>query len=379
MRRAAWAVPPRPWALHVTLTLGNLTDRWIDHQVLSGSRFSGRILGWECQGSRQTHWLLAADRTDLRVAFGLMPHTGGKSTAWLATEFRGDRAPSLVHAHYGPVAAGFRHLAHAVGVPLVTSFYGYDATQTKYRERAVWRRRYGRLFESGAAFIIEGPAMGARLEALGCPPEKLHVVRIPVDAAGLGECHRKRAPGFRVVMAGRFSEKKGFDTGIRAFARSLRERPDAELLLVGGGELEGRFRALVNECKLTSKVRWAGRLPFQPFMNEVGTAAVVLFPSRTASDGDSEGGAPVTLAEAQWLGVPAIVSDHDDLPFLAAPGTAVLPPEDVDAWASALEDLYVNAGALDALGRSARAFAQLHHDPLDSMRGRERAYDIALR
>jgi colanic acid/amylovoran biosynthesis glycosyltransferase len=38
-------------------------------------------------------------------------------------------------------------------------------------------------------------------------------------------------------------------------------------------------------------------------------------PSLTARDGDSEGGAPTMIAEAQIMGTPMIASDHADIPF----------------------------------------------------------------
>jgi colanic acid/amylovoran biosynthesis glycosyltransferase len=375
-----WDIPPAPWALHSTPLLGNLTERWIEVQLAASRRYPPRLMGMEIaeQAARQQHWLVVRDRRDLLMAYKGMFKSGGVSPVWLVTEFQGDRRPSVMHVHYGPPAAQLRHLARVLRTPLVASFYGYDATKAKYRESWLWRGRYRRLFRDAAVLIAEGPAMAARLQALGCPSEKVHVVRLPADARSLERCMRPKAEVFRAVIAGRFAEKKGFDVGIRAFARALRGRSDAELLMIGGGELEANYRRLVRETGIASQVRWAGRLPFDAFMSRVSTAHVGLFPSRTAHNGDSEGGAPVTLIEAQWLGVPAIVSDHDDLPFVAAPGASVvLQPRAIDDWAAALLSLYQDPARTAAMGNQARTFAEAEHSPEANARRRELLYDSA--
>jgi glycosyltransferase involved in cell wall biosynthesis len=114
-------------------------------------------------------------------------------------------------------------------------------------------------------------------------------------------------------------------------------------------------------------------------MRLVAGARLALFPSRTGHHGDSDGGAPVTLAETQWLGVPAIVSDHDDLPYLAAPGASlVLPGDDLDAWAEALAELHGDPARLDAMGPAAAQFARAEHSPEANMRAREQIYESAI-
>jgi colanic acid/amylovoran biosynthesis glycosyltransferase len=256
----------------------------------------------------------------------------------------------------------------------VASFYGYDAALDRVVGSAVWRRRYRRLFSEASVVLVEGPRMAERVGALGCPDERLRVVRLPADAAGLEGIARRPADDFVVVAAGRFVGKKGFDTAVRAFARGLRGR-DARLLMVGGGELEAEYRRLARDGGIEAQVTWIDALPFREFMSHVAGATVAIFPSRTADDGDTEGGAPVTLIETQWLGVPTLVSDHDDLPFVAAPGGSMtLPASDVDAWADALRALYDDPAPLPEMGASAAAFARAQHSPEGNAAAREGIY-----
>jgi colanic acid/amylovoran biosynthesis glycosyltransferase len=372
-----WALPDGPWILHSAPLLGNLTDRWIALQSEPTPRYDSRLLGRELLpgASQEPNWLVARERRDLWLAHKATFKSRGLSSRWVARPFESS-PPAAVHVHYAPLAALQRRLAAGLNAPLVASFYGYDATERRFVEERRWRRRYSRLFKTARAIVVEGPVMATRVQALGCPAERLHVIRLPADARSLQQCEGPKADGFLCVLAGRFIEKKGFDVGIRAFARGLSDRPDARLLIIGGGELEPELRRIVAELGIADRVRWGGRLPFREFMTEIGRAHVCLYPSRTAASGDSEGGAPVTLIEAQWLGVPSLVSDHDDLPFVAAPeGSVILSPTAIDAWAEALRELSGSPARLERMGAAARQYARAYHSPEENVRQREAVYD----
>jgi colanic acid/amylovoran biosynthesis glycosyltransferase len=372
-----WDLPGPPWVLHSRSLLGKLTEPWIDTQARATSRYGSRLLGLTAvDGSTPApHWLLARERLDLRLAYSQRARLGGVSSLWLLSQLRAS-PPDVVHAHFGPGGTEVLTLARALRVPLATSFYGVDATAERFTEGRAWKRRYGRLFRHGRGFIAEGPAMASRVEALGCDPDRIHVVRLPANAEALEGVPVEKADQFVAAVAGRFIPKKGFDLGIRAFARALGGLADARLLMVGGGELEGSYRRLVEELGIGAQVTWAGRLPFQEFMRRLATAHVSLYPSRTAPDGDSEGGAPVVLIEAQWLGVPGLISEHDDLPFVSAPdGSVRLGSYAVDDWADALRGLYEDRSRALELGREASRFAREHHSPAANAVARESVYD----
>jgi colanic acid/amylovoran biosynthesis glycosyltransferase len=302
-----------------------------------------------------------------------MLELGGFGGPVLARRFRSS-PPIAIHAHFGVIAATQTSLARSLDAPLLASFYGYDAAMSRIVDSSMWQRRYRRLFGEVGAVLVEGPAMGARVAKLGCPEDRLRVVRLPADEAGLEGILRTSPETFVVAAAGRFVPKKGFDTAIHAFARALRGR-DATLMLIGGGDLAAAHRQLVHDTGIEDQVKWFDALPFRDFMSLLASASVAVFPSRTAPDGDSEGGAPVTLIETQWLGVPTLVSDHDDLPFAAAPGgSVVLPPTDVDAWAGALRAAYDDPGALAEMGRKGAAFSKENNSPQANSAMRESIY-----
>jgi len=80
---------------------------------------------------------------------------------------------AILHAHFGTTGTGALKAKKALGIPLVTSFYGFDVSLAGQYEE--WRNRYKQLFQQGDLFLAEGPFLGKRLEALGCPVEKIRI------------------------------------------------------------------------------------------------------------------------------------------------------------------------------------------------------------
>jgi colanic acid/amylovoran biosynthesis glycosyltransferase len=99
-------------------------------------------------------------------------------------------------------------------------------------------------------------------------------------------------------------------------------------------------------------------------VKELEAADLFAQPSLTASDGDSEGGAPTTLLEAQACGVPILATSHADIPHVVVEGeSALLAPErDAEALAAGLERLLAEPERWPAMGRAGRAHVLTHHD-----------------
>ena len=89
-----------------------------------------------------------------------------------------DKAYHVLHAHFGPVASSFRFARDLWRAPMVRSFHGYDFSS--------WPRKHGEgvyagLFETADAITAGSSHALSRLEALGCPPEKLHKLSVGLD------------------------------------------------------------------------------------------------------------------------------------------------------------------------------------------------------
>jgi colanic acid/amylovoran biosynthesis glycosyltransferase len=265
--------------------------------------------------------------------------------------------PDLVHAHFGPQGFAAAEPCARGGVPLATTFYGYDLGVAR---EPSWARRYGSLWRKGAAFLVEGPFMAARLAALGAPRERIRIQRLPVDVERIPHRPRERRAGepLRLLQVARFVEKKGVDMSVRALARL----PGAELTLVGDGPLRDAIGELARAEGVAGRVRFLGSRTHAEVLDLLLASDLLIQPSRTASNGDTEGGAPYILLEAQASGLCVVASDHADIPDTCAPEAwFAFPENDLEALVAAVQD--AAAAALDwpERGRAARAFVRQRH------------------
>jgi colanic acid/amylovoran biosynthesis glycosyltransferase len=378
---------------HVTGRAGRFSEIWIDGQVEGVERYRSTL--WSLRQPEDPYYWRSRprplDRTDLvvrlanRLSRTRPVELGGSVVPDLArvlvARSRSVRAAdvSLFHAHFGYLAYLWSGVSERTGIPLVASFYGVDASAERF-QAPPWSGRYRTLFSLARRILVEGPHMARRLAGLGCPEEKIEVVRLPFAPPAIGpEDVRNRE--FAVVLGGRFVRKKGFDIALRAFATAF-PRGREQLVFAGQGPEEHPLRRLAEELRIAERVSFRGPLPVGEFAALLQRSHVTLFPSVTAPNGDSEGGAPLTIPLAQALGVPIIVSDHDDLPWAAAPGTPVVRSGDAEELAAALADLYraslARTPELTARLEAARRFVEEVHDPRRLAREREAVYDRAL-
>src|SRR5262249_12272304 len=214
-----------------------LTGSWIHSQLINTTRHTPIVVTEETQN-------LGTFPFAPLYAYGDLGYTGkvwlglragqrrGLHSAFCTRLLRRQHA-RLIHAHCGNVGAMLLEVRSRVGLPMVTSFYGSDATQLA--RDPVWRERYRRLFTEGQAFLAEGPTMRAALRALDCPTEKIiiHHLGVPLDSLPF-VVRRPDASGVvKVLIAGTFREKKGIPYALRAVDRAPKRNPRLQVTLLG--------------------------------------------------------------------------------------------------------------------------------------------------
>jgi glycosyltransferase involved in cell wall biosynthesis len=149
-----------------------------------------------------------------------------------------------------------------------------------------------------------------------------------------------------VVLPAAFRDFKGIPVAVEAWPAVLERVPDAVLSLVGGGELEDRIRARIDELGLEKSVVLAGVRSDMPAVYRA--ADIVLLPSIHGEN------LPTVLIEAAAAGRPVAATDVGGIPDIVDHGrTGVLfERDDPTALATAVVGLLEDPELRRRLGQA---------------------------
>lgn len=280
-------------------------------------------------------------------------------------------APHLIHAHFGTCGYDMLPYARWFNIPLVTSFYGYDAYQIP-QIWPWWRDRYKTLFRRGRLFLAEGPVMRQKLIELGCPPEKIVVHHIGIKSAKYEFHVRKPDNEVRLLICGRFVEKKGIPYAIEAL-NLLKSKVTSKvhLTIVGDSDEKGtlteekrRILNLIERYKITDAVTITGYIPHSELIKLIYKHHICLAPSVHACAGDAEGGFPVILTEVLATGMPVVAFNHCDIPYIVQDGKSgfIVQERDTDAFAERLAYLIEHPQIWPKMGSAGRSYVEANYD-----------------
>jgi colanic acid/amylovoran biosynthesis glycosyltransferase len=282
---------------------------------------------------------------------------------------------ALLHAHFGYEGGRLLRAQQRSGRPLLTTFYGADATE--YARYPRWMAQYRRLFERGALFLAEGGAMAERLVSLGCPADKVRVWHLGVDVERIAFVERKRSEHVRLLICAGFKEKKGIPWALRGLAMALQRAPfDYSLTLIGDGDDRSDIEREVDALGLRPHTSFRGMLPYAQVVDELSLHDILLQTSVTAANGDGEGGAPVILLDAQASGMPIVGSTHADIPEYVRDGESGFLAEerDVEGIAERIQWL-VERADWAAMGRAGRRHVETEYSAQRQTQALELIYD----
>jgi len=237
----------------------------------------------------------------------------------------------LVLCNFGPVGLQAAKAAQSLGAdhaPIWTIFHGYDMSSYLLRHG---ENVYDPLFARGDRFLAISEHWAERLRQLGCPPERIGILRMGVDCDAIPFVP-PRNPGpnaLRLLFVGRLVEKKGAEYAIRALAwvRETHPRLDWSFTIAGDGPLSDELEALAQSLGVSDRVRFLGLVSSRQVREELARADIFILPSVISADGDKEG-IPVSLMEAMAAGVPVVSTFHSGIPELIEHGVSgLLAPE----------------------------------------------------
>jgi colanic acid/amylovoran biosynthesis glycosyltransferase len=277
------------------------------------------------------------------------------------------RRLALIHAHFGVEGVYALPVAKRLGIPLVTTFHGFDATLSTAAllSSPAWANYplfRGQLARQGDLFLCASSFIRNRLLAMGFPEPRTRVHYIGVDCTAI--LPRDPAEETRTVLhVARLVEVKGAKHLIGAFARLAERFADVELMIVGDGPLKASLQALANSLNIGGRVRFLGARPYPEVLGLMRKAAMLVLPSVRAADGRVEG-LGMVLLEAAATGVPTIGSRIGGIPEGVIDGeTGLLAPErDEESLAERMAALLDDDAMRLAMGKRARALVEDRFD-----------------
>lgn len=283
----------------------------------------------------------------------------------------------LIHAHFGHQGCRCLRAKLKTELPMVTSFYGFDVSRDQNDPK--WKKMYHQLFAEGDLFLVEGGAMAQRLVEAGCHPDKVRVHRLGVSLSDIEFQPRAQAYGvISFLICAPFREKKGIPFALRALEQVRASRPLAcKLTLVGDGPEREAIVSVLKETSLSEVTTLRGWLSYPDLLEEMASCHLLLQTSVTADDGDTEGGAPVILLDAQASGMPVVASRHADIPEYVVDGkTGYLAPErDVEALADRILELVDHPEVWPTMGKAGRDHVTEHFNATTQSEKLEQIYD----
>jgi colanic acid/amylovoran biosynthesis glycosyltransferase len=215
--------------------------------------------------------------------------------------------PVLVHAHFGPDGLRALPLARQLGLPLIVTFHGSDATALHPRrgEATFGHRRYlanrGTLQRGASLFLAVSDFIRGKLLEQDVAPEKVMVHYIGVDTRLFSPAGVESEP--IVLFVGRLSERKGPNYLIQAMAEVQKEFPQVELVLIGDGPLR---KSLEQQAKSSlKKFRFLGAQSPETIREWMDRASLFAASSVKIDSGEEEAFGMV-FAEAQAMQKPVV-------------------------------------------------------------------------
>jgi len=268
----------------------------------------------------------------------------------------------ILHAEFGPEGVYGLFIKESFGLPLVTSFRGYDLYLEPVRNPGI----YDELFEKGDLFLFRSKSMLKDAVKIGCPNDRSRVHHTSLDLNRLPYAARKlpskRKP-IKLLSVGRFVEKKAPLLAVEVFSKLCETRENLEFTMVGGGPLFEETKGMVKKCGLEGKVHLPGFVPYADVVSEMLSSHIFFMPFQTASDGDKEG-IPNSLKEASATGMPVVSTFHSGITEAVIDGkTGLLASEgDVEGLVDKLSYLIENQDLWGQFGMAGRELMEEEFD-----------------
>jgi len=259
-----------------------------------------------------------------------------------------------VHAHFGSNSTAVAMLCHLLGGP----GYSFTAHGPEEFDKPLAMSLGEKITRSRFAVAISSFGRSQLMRWCEHPHwSKVHIIHCGLDADFLASTAPPLPDSPRLLNIGRLSGQKGQLLLVEAFAGVVAKRPDAELVLVGDGELRGEIERAIERLGLQKNVSITGWASNARVREELGKARCLVLPSFAE-------GLPVVIMEALALGRPVLTTYVAGIPELVSAECGWLVPAGaIEPLTEAmLEVLATDVATLTARGAEGQRRVRAMHD-----------------
>lgn len=291
---------------------------------------------------------------------GLTRHLAYFAEAVLLLDEMRQRGVDHVHVHFGTNPAAVAQIMRAMGGPSYSfTVHGPDEFDAPIGLSLASKA-------ADAEFVVAVSHYGSAQLRRWLAPEHWYKIRVVHCAVGdeLFERARPIDPASKaLVSVGRLHSQKGQLLLLEAFAAAVEQGADAELVLVGDGELRPQLESRIVERGLGTRVRITGWLDGEHVQRELLAARALVLPSFAE-------GLPTVIMEAFALGRPVLSTYVAGIPELVQPGENgwLVPAGSQEALTAAiLELMQTPLAELERRAAHGReAVRRLHYSPTET-------------
>jgi len=271
-----------------------------------------------------------------------------------------ERKPDLIYVNHEPYAlataqvcwANMRSIKAPFGIYSCQNINKSYPPPFSWMEKMVYRSsRFGFPITEDVAGVLRAKGFQGRSAVCALPldPEKYHPRLRALPPEGF-----VRGDGLVFGFVGRLTEAKGLRTLALALGR-IRDTP-WRLVVIGTGDFQNEFEALLAEASVRDRVQFVGYIPHVQTPKWLAAVDVLVLPSETQSNWKEQFGR--VIPEALSCGAAVVGSDSGEIPNLIrqSGGGLVFRERDPEALAKALKTMITEPHRREEMASAGRVW-----------------------